>query len=162
MKKLLTLLLVVAFISQVNAQGFLHRDKKAIVDGQGNEVILRGIGLGGWMLQEPYMLNLSATNQSDMRARFEKLMGKENTDTFYTVWRANYMQKKDVDSLAAWGFNSIRLPMHYNLFTLPIGKEPVEGQDTWLETGFNLVDSLLSWCETNKIYLILDMHATPG
>lgn len=162
MKKLLTLLLVVAFISQINAQGFLHRDKKAILDGQGNEVILRGIGLGGWMLQEPYMLNLSANNQSDMRARFEKLMGKENTDTFYTVWHANYMQKKDVDSLAAWGFNSIRLPMHYNLFTLPIEKEPVEGQNTWLDAGFNLVDSLLSWCEANKIYLILDMHATPG
>ena len=28
--------------------------------------------------------------------------------------------QEDVDSLAAWGFNSIRVPLHYNLFTLPI------------------------------------------
>jgi hypothetical protein len=70
--------------------------------------------------------------------------------------------KRDIDSLKAWGFNSIRLPMHYNLFTLPIEKEPVAGQNTWLKTGFELTDKLLSWCKNNKMYLILDLHAAPG
>jgi hypothetical protein len=30
-----------------------------IDDSKGNEVILRGIGPGGWMLQEPYMVQLN-------------------------------------------------------------------------------------------------------
>jgi aryl-phospho-beta-D-glucosidase BglC (GH1 family) len=70
--------------------------------------------------------------------------------------------EKDIDSLARWGFNSIRLPMHYNLFTLPADKEPVKGQNTWLDTGFTLTDNLLKWCSKNRIYLILDLHAAPG
>jgi hypothetical protein len=64
--------------------------------------------------------------------------------------------------MAKWGFNSIRLPMHYNLFTLPIEDEPVIGADTWLTKGFELTDSLLKWCEANQMYLILDLHAAPG
>jgi hypothetical protein len=52
--------------------------------------------------------------------------------------------------------------MHYNLYTLPIEKEPVKGQNTWLEEGFKMTDDLLKWCADNKIYLILDLHAAPG
>jgi endoglucanase len=70
--------------------------------------------------------------------------------------------ERDIDSLKAWGFNSVRLPMHYNLFTLPIEKEPVAGNNTWLNTGFELTDNLLKWCSKNKMYLILDLHAAPG
>ena len=72
------------------------------------------------------------------------------------------LQKADIDSLHKWGFNSVRLPMHYNLFTLPVDKEPDSTKQTWLTKGFALTDSLLSWCKANKMYLILDLHAAPG
>jgi endoglucanase len=155
---------ILAFSFLAKAQGFLKANSKAIVDGSGNEIILRGVGLGGWMLQEPYMLQLGgiAANQRAIKAKIVDLIGKEKTDVFYNAWLANHCRKADVDSLAAWGFNSIRLPMHYNLFTLPIEEEPVAGQNTWLAKGFQLTDSLLSWCKADKIYLILDLHATPG
>ena len=52
--------------------------------------------------------------------------------------------------------------MHYNLYTLPVEQEPITGQNTWLDKGFALTDSLLSWCKANHMYLILDLHATPG
>ena len=70
--------------------------------------------------------------------------------------------QEDVDSLASWGFNSIRVPLHYNLFTLPIQEEPNADQNTWLETGFEIIDNVLSWAEPHKMYVILDMHAAPG
>jgi hypothetical protein len=72
------------------------------------------------------------------------------------------MTKADVDSMAKWGFNSIRLPMHYNLYTLSIEKEPKPNENTWLSKGFAMTDSLLSWCKSNNMYLILDLHAAPG
>jgi hypothetical protein len=46
--------------------------------------------------------------------------------------------------------------------TLPIEEEPVEGENTWLEAGFERIDELMNWCTANNIYLILDLHAAPG
>jgi hypothetical protein len=152
------------FANQSFAQGILKTNGKMIVNGNGKEIILRGMGLGGWMLQEPYMLQLSgvAVNQTSIRMKITDLVGEESTQKFYNAWLTNQCRKADVDSLAAWGFNSIRLPMHYNLFTPATEKEHVTGKNTWLTKGFQLTDSLLSWCKANKIYLILDLHAAPG
>jgi len=156
------LISLLCYFNPVQSQGFLKRDNKKIVKGNGEEILLRGIGIGGWILQEPYMLGVSATNQKDIRKKIEALIGTAYTDTFYAAWRKNFVQKRDIDSLAKWGFNSIRLVMHYNLFTLPIEKEPIAGQQTWLTEGFTLVDSVLAWCAANHIYVILDLHAAPG
>lgn len=145
------------------SQGFLKADGKRIVNEKGENVLLRGFGLGGWMLQEGYMLKINKDGQQyKIRERLEDLMGAKQTQEFYDAWLNNHTRKIDIDSLKAWGFNSVRLPMHYNLYTLPIEKESVAGQNTWLERGFALTDSLLSWCKANKMYLILDLHATPG
>lgn len=147
--------------SEENDQGFLHAEGQQIVDGHGQEIILRGIGLGGWMLQEGYMLRTGGP-QYRIEARIEELVGPEKKETFYAAWLANHTRKIDVDSMAAWGYNSIRLPMHYKLFTPPVEAEPVPGEITWIDTGFALTDSLLAWVAANDMYLILDLHAAPG
>lgn len=160
---LILFLLLVGMSSSLLAQG-LKADGQRIADQNGNDVILRGMGLGGWMIQEGYMLETSsfANTQSKIRAKIEDLIGASNTEAFYDAWIANHCTKKDIDSLAAWGFNSIRVPMHYNLFTLPIEKEPVTGKNTWLSKGFALTDSLVKWCSAKNIYVILDLHGAPG
>lgn len=135
-----------------------------IVDENNNEIILKGAGLGGWMLQEPYMFNYSsgAINQQEFKQKLINLVGSENTEIYFDAWLENFVTEQDIDSIASWGFNSIRLPIHYNLFTLSIEDEPIPGQNTWLEKGFDIVDDLLDWCEQNELYLILDLHAAPG
>jgi len=100
--------------------------------------------------------------QHSIKARITDLIGPEDCAKFYQLWLQNHMTRADVDLLAKAGFNSIRLPMHYNLFTLPIEQEPVKGENTRQTRGFELVDELLSWCKANRIYLILDLHAAPG
>ncbi|MFT3824764.1 MAG: cellulase family glycosylhydrolase [Chitinophagaceae bacterium] len=154
---------MLALVAGARAQ-YLKADGKRIVDANNKEVLLRGMGLGGWMLQEPYMLQLSGVvdAQHQFKQKVEELIGKEKTAIFYDAWLKNHCTKTDIDSLAAWGFNCVRLPIHYNLFTLPVDEEPVPGKNTWLKKGFALTDSLLSWCAANHIYLILDLHAAPG
>lgn len=156
------------------APGFLKTDGHHIVNGKGEAVLLRGIGLGGWMLQEPYMLKLSgvAPAQYDIKKKIAGLVGDKLCAEFYGAWLANMVTRRDIDSLKAWGFNSVRLPMHYNLFTPPVEEEPVQdmsvkeepdgGEFTWIEKGFAMTDSLLAWCAANEMYLILDLHAAPG
>jgi endoglucanase len=151
------------FFNAISAQGFLKADGKKIVNGKGENILLRGEGLGGWMLQEGYMLGIHKdAQQNKIRARIEEMMGPKETEEFYDAWLHNFIRKTDIDSMHRWGFNSVRLPMHYNLFTLPVDKEPVAGENTWLDKGFTLTDSLLAWCKANHIYLILDLHAAPG
>ncbi|MEN0054323.1 MAG: cellulase family glycosylhydrolase [Mucilaginibacter sp.] len=158
------LALSVSFIAtQSNAQSFLRADGKKIVDENGKNILLRGMGLGGWMLQEGYMLHVNKdSRQYRIRERLEELMGPAETKEFYDTWLENNTRKIDIDSMHRWGFNSVRLPMHYNLYTLPVEKEPVAGQNTWLDKGFEMTDDLLAWCKANHMYLILDLHAAPG
>lgn len=166
MKQIAILLLAAAMLASCSKQdkNLLRVDGTNIVNGDGENVLLRGYGLGGWMLQEPYMLKLSgvAVAQYDIRNRITELVGEERMNEFYDAWLANMVTKRDIDSLKKWGFNSVRLPMHYNLFTLPVEKEPVAGENTWLEKGFLMTDNLLAWCRENEIYVILDLHAAPG
>jgi endoglucanase len=162
--KLLCLVLLTILHSMPGfAQGFLRADGKKIVNERGENVLLRGVGLGGWMLQEGYMLKINKEGQQyRIRERLEELMGEKQTAEFYELWLNNHTRKADIDAMKAWGFNSVRLPMHYNLYTLPTDKEPVKGQNTWLDKGFAMTDSLLAWCKANQMYLILDLHAAPG
>lgn len=158
----LSVILILLFGVFANAQ-FLTTSGKQILDKNGDPIILRGVGLGGWMLQEPYMMNFvgGADNQQQFRSKLESLIGETNTQEFYDNWLDNFVTKTDIDSIASWGFNSVRLPMHYNLFTLTTEQEE-PGQNTWLDKGFEIVDNLLEWCKDNQLYLILDLHAAPG
>ena len=162
--KSLIIICLVLLNSLSHAQGFLKTSGKAIVDEQEEPFILRGMGLGGWMLQEGYMIHTAefANAQHQFRQKISDLIGPDRTEEFYNAWLANHVTKRDIDSLKAWGFNSVRLPMHYNLYTLPIEEEPIQGQITWLDKGFEMTDSLISWCASNNMYVVLDLHAAPG
>src|SRR5579872_3228477 len=132
-------LFIFLFSSNSEAQSFLKAQGRLIVNEKGEKVILRGMGLGGWMLQESYMLKLGPVGpQHRIRQRIEELIGKEKTAAFYDGWLASHTRKIDIDSMASWGFNSVRLPMHYRLYTLSVEEEPVAGRNTWLEKGFAL------------------------
>src|SRR5437879_601145 len=102
------LFLVSELIIPLQAQ-FLKVSGKKIVDDSNNEVILRGMGLGGWMIQEGYMLgtNSFAGTQHEIRSHIQNLIGPTATDQFYTAWLNNHCTRLDIDSLAKWGFNSI-------------------------------------------------------
>lgn len=165
MKKILSIItLCLLMLAQHLQAQHLHAVGKEIHDAEGNNFLIRSMGLGGWMLQEGYLLKTAGVlgTQWEYRAKLEEMIGEEKTQEFYDAWLANHFTKADLDSLKEWGFNTVRVPLHYNLFTLPIENEPVLGEQTWLTKGFEMTDELLSWCQENNMYLILDLHAAPG
>ena len=163
MKKLIIILLIASYLSPLYGQN-IRALGTTIVDENQDEVLLRGVGLGGWMLQEGYMMNSNggADTQHEFKEKLNLLVGADNTNQFYQNWLDNFITEQDINAIADWGFNSVRVALHYNLLTLPIEEEPVEGDNTWLEAGFERIDELMSWCSANNIYLILDLHAAPG
>jgi endoglucanase len=162
-KKINLLLLAILLPLFAAAQGFLHTDGHNIVNGDGESVILRGIGTGNWMIMEGYLMKSGEYGtHTEFKNRLIESIGVEKTDSFYNVWLDNHFTRADVDSMKAWGFNSVRPAMHYKWFTLPIEEEPVAGENTWLDKGFQLMDSLVVWASDNEMYVIFDMHGAPG
>ena len=141
-----------------HADGLLRVSGTKIVNDHGQEVILRGMGLGGWHVQEGYMFGTSSfANASwEIRKKIVDLVGTANADSFYAAFHANFVTRRDIERLAQLGFNSVRMPMHFERFV------SLTSSDGWNETGFVEMDSLLRWCGDNKMYLILDLHAAPG
>lgn len=143
--------------------GYLQKSGRYFANDAGR-ILLKSLNVGGWMLQEGYMMHTSKTAnaQHELEAKISELVGESSKNKFYDAWLNNHCTKRDIDSMAAWGFNSIRLPMHYKLFTPPIEEEPIQGEITWHDKGFTMVDSMVAWCKVNQLYLILDLHAAPG
>jgi aryl-phospho-beta-D-glucosidase BglC (GH1 family) len=157
----LVLATVGAYLSSVAASPvltFLHADGQNIVDGRGQKIMLRGVGLGNWLLPEGYMWKFGS--QSDRPRRIEKLVedliGPESARRFWTEYRNNYISEADVQEIARLGFNSVRPALNARLFlTETDPPQPVE-------EGFQLLDNLVGWCRTHGLYVVIDMHAAPG
>ena len=190
-RRLLALLL--GFLLSVSplgsqAQELLRASKTEIVDAQGTPVFLKGVGLGGWLLQESYMLGTDTLNsQGRIKRALLRTMPEADVEKFYQQYRAGFITKADIDFIANQGFNCVRLPMHYDLFLTPAQRHlrnqalakasaiaPYEAAlAQWYDAdqlftnpaqldGFRYIDNLLTWCKANKIYVVLDLHAAPG
>src|SRR5450432_471916 len=82
----------ILFFNKLSAQGFLKAYGKKIVNAKGQNILLRGEGLGGWMLQEGYMLGINKdAQQNKIKLRIEELMGTKETDEFYDAWLNNFI-----------------------------------------------------------------------
>tara|TARA_Y100000992_G_scaffold121099_1_gene79367 strand:- start:787 stop:2787 length:2001 start_codon:yes stop_codon:yes gene_type:complete len=143
----------------ISQAGFLHNVDGEIVDGNGEPILLKGFGLGGWLVPEGYMLHNQAwiagfESPTDIENHVLDLVGPERAEDFWELYRTNYVAQVDIDQIAEWGFNHIRVPFHYKQFYDPTGTEtPI---------GYGIIDELISWCQPHNIYIILDMHCAPG
>lgn len=141
-----------------------------MVNEDGEEVILRGYGLGNWMNQEGFLFggtsDFKVTQEVMPAPRMDRgrtinsvvreLCGTEYSKKFWKQWYRNYIQEVDIRMLADFGYNSIRIPLCARVLLL---EEPGYIYD---EEVFEILDQVLNWCEKYRIYVILDMHAAVG
>jgi len=143
---------------QMNSLSFLHTSGQDIVNESGEKIYLKGVGLGNWLLPEGYMWKFGELG--DRPRKIEKvvadLIGNEKAADFWKTFRQNYITEADIKRIAELGFNSVRPALNSRLF-LTEGENPV-----YVEEGFQLIDSLVSWCKKHKVYVIIDMHGAPG
>jgi endoglucanase len=150
-------MVVVCQSPRVLAGGFLHISGENMVDADGNQVLLRGVGLGNWLLPEGYMWRFGSLG--DRPRRIEKivsdLIGPEHAKTFWNEYRRQYITEQDIQRIAELGFNSVRVPLNARLLMS-------EADASFQDEGFELLDNLVQWCKASGIYVIIDMHAAPG
>lgn len=157
-RALLLLLITLALAAPARATGLLHARGQEIIDEKGQPVMLRGVGLGNWMLPEGYMWKFGG--RADRPRRIEQLVkdliGGQAADRFWTEYRRNYVTEPDIRRIAELGFNSVRPALNARLF-LTEDENP-----RYVSEGFELLDNLVAWCGKHGVYVIIDMHAAPG
>jgi aryl-phospho-beta-D-glucosidase BglC (GH1 family) len=166
----------------------LHTQGPALLNAQNQPVVLRGVNLGGWLLQESYILRTDSLNaQWRIQQGLLRTMPEAAVEDFYRRYRAGFITKADIDFIARQGFNCVRLPFHYDLFLSTAQRRArtralqhprnieayVQALSTWYDRnqlfedaenleGFRLIDDVLGWCAANNLYVVLDLHAAPG
>jgi len=189
--KLLPFLFLAALpaLAQTTNAPLLRAEGPKIVDAQHHEVLLQGMNLGGWLLQEGYMMKpgYGGTQGSVKKVLYGAGLSEAAVEKFYQQWRATFITKADIGYIAQQGFNCIRLPLHYDLFLTPQQRAVRNGVirgtvpyasyvaklKEWQQKGelfqkpqqldaMRLIDQTLGWCAANKLYVVLDLHAAPG
>lgn len=139
-------------------QAFMRIDGHDLIAPDGSKFFIRGTNLGNWLNPEGYMFGFSKTNSPRfINEMLCQMVGEEATADFWQDFKDNYITRADIDFIASTGANTIRLPFHYKLFT----DEDYMGRSS-NHNGYAHIDSVVTWCRDNGLYLILDMHDAPG
>lgn len=137
---------------------YLRAQGHDIVDAKGEKVLLRGVGLGNWMLPEGYMWKFGERGDRPRRIEqlISELIGPEKANQFWSEFRQGFITEADIRRIAELGYNSVRPALNARLFITET--DPPRP----FEEGFQLLDNLVKWCKTHGLYVIIDMHGAPG
>ena len=125
----------------------LHVQGDAVVDADGARVLLRGVGLGGWMNMENFITGYPA-NESAMRAAVAGVLGAERAERFFERLLDSFFGADDARLLAELGVNCVRLPINYRAFER--------------EDGFVRLERAVDLLAAQRMYSVIDLHAVPG
>ena len=138
-------------------RGFVHVADGELVDGSGNILRLRGVGLGNWLLPEGYMWKFEPGGPLSPR-QIESficgLVGQQRSDEFWREFRERYITEDDVARMAAEGFDHVRVAINSRIVLTENGD--------LIEDGFALIDRLINWCRAHGLWVVLDLHGAPG
>lgn len=116
---------------------------------------LRGFGIGTWLNMEHFMVGLP-TSDKMIREAFRDVLGTTDSKQSLEGFSQNFFGHEDLQLLKSLGVNFIRLPFNYRLL-LDDNQSYKIKQD-----GFKKLDRLLDLCEEYQIFVMLDLHTTPG
>jgi endoglucanase len=133
----------------------LRVDGDRLVRGDGTPVVLRGVGLGGWMNMENFITGYPST-ESLQRQALRSALGEEGYRRFFDRFLQVFFDDADAGYLASLGLNCVRLPFNYRHF------EDDDRPFQLKEEGFRLLDRAVDLCARHGLYTILDLHALPG
>jgi hypothetical protein len=153
-------LLLLGDTAQAQKLPWLRAEGAKVVDETGKTVTLRGFNLGGWLVEEIWMMPFAAkppegSNAPEIKdhvslwGTLEKRLGKDAMQRMRVQLRENWLTEADFDRMKAMGCNSVRLPFLYDSLEAP------DDLFFWLDRG-------VEWASKRGMYVILDMHGAPG
>ena len=156
MRLLLAVWMLVLLVAPALAESRLVRiEGKRFVAPDGSTLHIKGISLGNWLMPEGYMFKFEvAKAPRQIYGAFERLLGPDRAKAFWTEYRERYIAEDDIRFIKSVGFNTVRIPLHWDLFMTADGA--MSGP------GWALLDRVVGWAKESGLYVIVDIHAAPG
>ena len=145
----------------ITDEDMLHTKGKKIYNKRGEEVILRGVNLGTWLIQESWMTPIenSDDNISTLNTLTERF-GVEKAYELINIYEDNWITEYDLDRIVELGFNCVRVPFWFrNFYYDDKGTKILDKNGEW---DFSRLDWVVSECAKRGLYVILDLHGAPG
>lgn len=121
----------------------------------GFPILFRGMGIGSWLNLEHFMVGLP-TPDNQIHSAIKQCFGEEISNQFFDSFIRNFITEKDFAFLKQCGVNIVRVPFNYRLFI------DDQNPDFYKREGIVYFDYLMNLCEKYQIYLLPDLHTTPG
>ena len=135
---------------------------RLVADGE--DIILNGVNLGGWLLMESWMSPIHDPDEklayTDIIEILTDRFGKGRALELLSEYEKSFITSSDYARISNLGFNCVRLPFWYRNFMTADGKWLTDSHNT--NPGFKIIDKAVRLCEKYGLYLILDMHGCPG
>lgn len=133
---------------------FLHAEDTRIVTADGETILLRGVNMGGWLVQEGWMNLTNAPSQQESFKVLDERFGRDVREKLFSIYEDNYLREDDFDNVKALGMNVVRLPFAWwNI---------LNDDGTLKEDAFTRLDWFVDCCAERGLYVILDLHAARG
>lgn len=146
-------------------QDFLTARGNRLLNRKEEQVLLRGVNLGGWLLQESWFTPVNKPDKGwgewDTREVLEDRFGEARALALFDIYQDNWIRSQDLDIIQSMGMNCVRLPFWYRNFQREDGSY-LGGEEMDNNPGFRRLDWLIEECAARGIYVILDMHGAPG
>jgi glucan 1,3-beta-glucosidase len=135
-----------------------------LVDPNGSTVILKGCNLGNYLMLESWMFGKTLGARPDhlfrdgafvyrtLRERF----GEERSARLIELYREGWITPRDMGLIKSFGFNVVRLPFDYRLVQEDRPPFAVKAD------AFHWLDHAVDMADEAGLYVILDLHGTPG
>ncbi len=156
---LLVCLLVTSSTLRAGTLPWLDANGPSIVNADGQKTLLGGVNLGGWLVEEMWMMPFQTEppagspfkpvkDHVSLWSVVTQRFGPVEANHLKQALRKAWITEADFDRIQAAGHNCIRLPFLYDL---------IDEKD-----GFGWLDKAISWASERGMYVILDLHGAPG
>ncbi len=143
------------------ADDFLTVKGRKIVNQKGEQIRLKGVNLGSWMIWEDWLSPYEeATDHYDILEKLTEKYGEEKAYELMNTYMDNWITEKDLDNIKEMGFNSVRVPFWFrNFYYDDNGRKILDENGNW---DLSRLEWVVEECSERRLYVVLDMHGAVG
>lgn len=120
---------------------------------------MKGVDLAGWLSPDGALFGFTKIRaERDLSLMFCQIAGPKRDAAFWKRHKDVFITEEDIRYIKKCGANTVRVPFDWRLFSSSTDFMGLTSE----QDGYTRLDSLIKWCSTVGLYVVLNMKAAPG